>query len=246
MPETTIADLLALLTRDPGRPRLTWYGGGGERVELSGAVLVNWVNKTTNLLVEELDVAPGSRVLVDLPTHWRTVLWELATWRAGGCVVLPGAPADVDVEVTDRPTAGADPARSGSQVVVVSLPALARRFDGELPPGALDAAASVMTYGDVIGYAPDPSPDDAAIDGGPTHGALVGWARAQAPETGRVLVPAGPGRTSAHDAAVVLGVLAHDGSVVLVDDAVRRKLDADPERTGRLVASERITATLLG
>src|SRR5688572_8303068 len=107
MPPSTVADVLRSLQPEPGRPRLTWYGPDGERVELSGAVLENWVTKTTNLLVEELDAAPGSRVVLDLPPHWRTVLWALATWRACACVVAAGpddaAGAGADAVVTDRP-----------------------------------------------------------------------------------------------------------------------------------------------
>ena len=149
---TSTADLLTLLRRDPGRPRLTWYAADGDRVELSGAVLDNWVSKTTNLLVEELDVGPGSRVLLALPMHWRAVVWALAVWRAGATVVLADAPAgDADVMVTDQPDARVPGAAA---LVVVSLPALARRYAGTLPPDALDAASSVMTYGDVIGWAP--------------------------------------------------------------------------------------------
>ncbi len=238
MPPTTIADLLALLTREPGRPRITWYAGDGDRVELSGAVLENWVAKSTNLLVEEFDVAPGQRVLIDLPTHWRTLVWELAVWRAGGCVVLPGG-SGADVVITDLPESYAG---SSAVLIAVSLPALARRFAGDLPPRAVDAAAAVMTYGDVIGWAPTASPDDPALDPGPPHGGLVAWALDQQPEGGRVLVTAGSGRTSAHDAAMILGILARDGSVVLVDDALARALAADPDRADRLVSSERITA----
>jgi uncharacterized protein (TIGR03089 family) len=239
VPPTTIADLLVQLTREPGRPRITWYAADGDRVELSGAVLDNWVSKSTNLLVEELDVEPGTRVLLDLPTHWRTVVWQLAVWRAGACVVLPGG-SGADVVVTDSPGEHAD---AGAQLVAVSLPALARRFVGDLPAGALDAAAAVMTYGDVIGWAPTPDPADPALEPGPTHGELVGWALAGQPD-GRVLVAAGPGRTSAQDVARVLGVLAHGGSVVLVDDALAGALAADPDRAARLVASERITGSI--
>lgn len=244
MPPTTIADLLALLTREPGRPRITWYAADGDRVELSGAVLDNWVSKSTNLLVEELDVAPGTRVLLDLPTHWRTLVWELAVWRAGGCVVLPDV-ADADVVITDEPDRYTG---ASAQLVVVSLPALARRFAGALPSRALDAAASVMTYGDVIGWAPTPSGDDPAIDPGPTHGGLVAWALASRPDgdgSARVLLGAGGGRTSLEDAATLLGILARNGSVVLVDEALAGTLGADPGRAERLVATERISVSLL-
>ncbi len=49
---TVPAVLAAATASDPGRPRLTWYGADGERVELSARVLENWVAKTANLLVE--------------------------------------------------------------------------------------------------------------------------------------------------------------------------------------------------
>ena len=44
--------LLAQLTAEPGRPRLTWYAPA-ERVELSGHVLDNWVTKTCLLYTSD-------------------------------------------------------------------------------------------------------------------------------------------------------------------------------------------------
>ncbi len=149
-PVTTIAALLTGVIRDPGRPRLTWYGPQGERIELSGAVLDNWVAKTTNLLVEEFDAGPGSRLRLDLPVHWRTLVWALAAWRAGATVLPTDSPADI--VVTDRPELHAQ----ADQLVAVALPGLSLRWTGPaLPPGAVDAAQAVMTYGDVIGWAPE-------------------------------------------------------------------------------------------
>ena len=247
MPLTTIADLLRLLTREPGRPRITWYGRGGERVELSGAVLENWVNKTTNLLVEELDVAPGTRVLLDVPMHWRTATWALAVWRAGGTVVLADSPdaSDTDVTVTDRPDAHPG---DRAQLVAVSLPALARRYDGTLPAGALDAASSVMTYGDVIGWAPPADPSSVALevhDRAVTHAELFGWAAPSGEDEPavRALRTADDGAVDAAALAGLLRVLAADGSVVLVDTVVAGELAADPDRRDRLASSERITRT---
>ena len=48
-------------------------------VELSARTLDNWVAKSANLLVEEYDAGPGSRVAVRLPPHWRTVTWLLVS-----------------------------------------------------------------------------------------------------------------------------------------------------------------------
>jgi uncharacterized protein (TIGR03089 family) len=243
-----LAHVLSALLSEPGHPRLTWYGPAGERIELSGAVLDNWVSKTTNLLVEELDAGPGTRVLLDLPPHWRTVVWALAAWRVGAAVVTTdGGSAqdgtvadDVDVVVSDRPGALALP--RGAAVVAVALPALARRFDGDLPAGALDAAQSVMTYGDVIGWAPVAEPDRPALGDLP-HAALLAAAAdaAPVPDGSRTLLTVGDDRTTtAPTLLTVLGVLAEGGSVVLL----RPEPGEDAARVERVVTTERVTARL--
>jgi len=233
--------LLARLVAGGGAPRLTWYADGGERIELSGAVLGNWVTKTANLLVEEFDAGPESTVTIDLPAHWRGITWALAAWRVGACVdVRPGAePGDVVVTTEPERWAG-----RGSDVVAVSLAPLARSFGAPLPPGVVDAAASVMTYGDVLGYVPPTDPDAPALvhDGGTVaHAALLAWALAG---------PAGPldagARTLvvARDPAAFLrdatATWARDGSVVAVTPDVAGLATSDPERWERLVAGERV------
>jgi uncharacterized protein (TIGR03089 family) len=268
---TSIVDVLALVTSDPGRPRLTWYGDAGERVELSGAVLANWVAKTTNLLVEEFDAGPGLRVGLDLPPHWRTVVWALAAWRCGAAVVLGPGAARAEVVVTDRPTAHDD----ARQLVAVTLPALARRYDAELPAGAVDAAGAVMTYGDVIGWAPDVDPAETALDDSAgthvAHADLARWADGASPDGAspdggspdgashdggspdggspapggaRVLLETGADRVAdvVGMLRTVLGVLAHDGSVVALSASAAADLAAEPGRRDRLVATERVTA----
>ena len=243
---------MILLVADPGRPRLTWYGGEGERVELSGAVLQNWVNKTTNLLVEEFDAAPGMRVLLDLPVHWRAVLWALGAWRCGATVVLApasetvdmdvdihlDADADVDVVVTSRPEAWTG---AGAQLVAVALPALARRFGGDLPPGAIDAAAAVMTYGDVVVWAPEPDPDEAAIDAPPS--APVAFAQLFGDGDGdRPRAVVDGDRPADVVLRELLDLWSADGSAVLAGPDATRELRADPTRLARLRDTERVTA----
>lgn len=184
MAHTTIVDMLASLTSEPGRPRLTWYGPDSERIELSGAVLTNWVNKTTNLLVEEFDAGPGTVIGLDLPGHWRTLIWSLAVWRSGAELRLitprEDAAGDLDVVVTNRPDRWD---ASETAVVAVALPALARSFDGELAPGVIDAASAVMTYGDDIGFVQETNPGGLALGAGAYPGTasvryddLAGWA----------------------------------------------------------------------
>lgn len=231
-----VPDIAALLTRlaaDGGRPRLTWYGDDGERVELSGAVLANWASKTVNLLVEEFDTGPGTHVVVDLPVHWRTAVWALAAWRAGATVAVPDADAGPpEVVVTDSPDRWAG---SPADLVVVSLPALARRYDGELPAGAIDAASAVMTYGDVIGWVPEVEPQrDALVTaaGAVGHASLV-------PDPGpgaRVLVD---GRGAVADVLRdLLGIWAGGGSAVLTSPATAAELELDDARLTRLLSTE--------
>src|SRR5690606_31930742 len=105
VPMSIATRVLDLLTGDePNQPRLTWYGPADERVELSGRVLANWVTKATNLLVEEGEVEPGARVLLDIPVHWRALVWAMATWCAGGELVLPEEDSfDEDAALDDDP-----------------------------------------------------------------------------------------------------------------------------------------------
>src|SRR6195952_4274624 len=83
---TTVDRLLAdALRADPSGPFLTFYDDAtGERLELSLTSLDNWVAKTANLLLDELDLEPGETVRVDLPAHWQTAVIMLAVAVAGG------------------------------------------------------------------------------------------------------------------------------------------------------------------
>jgi uncharacterized protein (TIGR03089 family) len=267
---SSVPALLSTLAGVGGAPRLTWYGDGGERVELSGAVLANWVTKSTNLLVEELDTGPGTELALDLPPHWRTIVWALAGWRCGACVGVDAAAEPTttsgptgtspDVVVTTRPSAWP----GAADLVAVELGALARRFAGELPPGATDAAAAVMTYADALGYVPPADPAAAALrlarpsatsstaraaDATVTHAGLLDWALTGTPaegsaattSTGRVLVPAS---SVAWTLRACLGAWARGGSVVLVDDATSALEQDDPGRWQRLLASERVDDVL--
>ena len=218
----TPADVLAeLVQSDPTRPRLTGYddtgGAGGERIELSGKVLANWVAKAANALQDEWDVGPGSRVRLALPPHWRLAYWAFAVWSAGGVVVLAGADdwaAGAEVTVSDDP-AVLD-AVDGDRVLV-TLAALARRSPGPVPPGTFDEAASIATYADRFDAYAAPAGTDVALadaTGDTAYGVLVTEATASAgvPPGSRV-------HTTTTDPSdflrLVLAAWAGGGSVVL-------------------------------
>jgi uncharacterized protein (TIGR03089 family) len=221
--------LAALRADDPGRPRLTWYGPDGERVELSASVLSNWVAKTANLLVDELDAGPGSRVGLALPAHWRTVVWLLGTWSAGACAVI--GDAGVDVLVTHRPEAGAAPV-----VVGVALPALAASFGAGLPAGAIDGASEVRAQGDTFAPPGRPAGNDPGFEAGD---GVLDYAQLRTAATRgfaggvRLLTGAGPQQA----VAAWLAPLQAGGSIVL-----HHALDALPApELERLAAQEGVT-----
>lgn len=171
MPGTPAEVLAAMLRSDPGRPRVTFYEDTpgptrGERIELSAKVLANWVNKAANALQEEWDLAPGSRVRLALPPHWRSLYWGLAVWAVGATVVLSDSDADADGDeadlvVTDDPAVAAGPAPA----VLVTLAALARGAMVPVPTGAMDEARELATYADQLSPWDEPAPSDLAVSG---------------------------------------------------------------------------------
>ncbi len=256
MTANPIPALLDLLTSAGGSPRLTWYGVGTERVELSGHVLVNWANKASNLLLEEFDAEPGTTVGLDLPAHWRLLPWVLGTWQVGAVADLdphPGAPRGLDVVVTTNPATWDG---TGTQVLAVALPALARRYDGVLPPGALDAASSLMTYGDRAPWSPQPDAQALAVapasgDAGVRYGRLTAWWSDQGPDVppgSRVLVDVPPEADLPALLAFGTRIWAGKGSVVLreVPAAVAGGPPVhDPAGRDRLRTAERVTADFI-
>jgi uncharacterized protein (TIGR03089 family) len=212
-------------------PRLTWYGPDSERVELSGRVLDNWVAKTSNLLQDELDAEPGTRLRLELPAHWKSMILALGAWQLGMEVVL-GA-GDAELLATHAPESGGGTAAFDA-VIAVPLPALAMRWPGDLPSGVVDYAAEVRSHGDVFMAHNDPDAARRAVvsSAGTSHAhadLLDGFAAAH--ETGvRLLIRASEGLEAA--LAQSLGAWNRDGSVVLVHP--------DVEVTDKLLSDERV------
>jgi uncharacterized protein (TIGR03089 family) len=237
-----------MLVADPARPRITWYGPDGERIELSGRALDNWVAKTANLLVDELDAGPGSRVLIALPAHWRAASWLLATWSTGACaVVLPTGSTGSDTPLPPADVlVAADPAllaRAGAayQRVAVALPAMAMRVEVELPLGVLDGATEVRAHGDVFVTLVPPLPEDPAFEVGAvalTHAELLAAAGRAADDAGmppgvRLLVGAGPQGAVGE----LLAPLLRGGSLVLHHDLA----GLDAAARSKIATQERVT-----
>ncbi|WP_461174326.1 TIGR03089 family protein [Arthrobacter sp. Z1-9] len=227
---TPAIDLMtSLRSGNSTAPRLTWYGPDSERVELSGKVLDNWVAKTSNLLQDELDAEPGMRLALDLPAHWKGMVWALAAWQLGLETVLNGGEADLLATAQPGKTAG-----NYDAVVAVALPALAMRWAGDLPAGCLDYAAEVRSHGDVFMQHSEADPSACAIvaqDGRRhLHQELLDGFAVPHEEGVRLHIPGQDGLEAA--LANALGAWRRGGSVVMTHP------DVGP--TDRLLAAERI------
>jgi len=162
---TTIPRAFAeFVRRDAAAPLLTWYDDAtGDRTELSGATLDNWVSKTANLLVDGVGLDPGDTVAVLLPPHWQTAAILLGVSAAGLAADLGGPPHPVEALFTtgDRaPEAASWPA--GDRYATGLLPLAMPLRD--VPPGYHDYVIDVRNYGDHFGGA-RVGEDDRALAG---------------------------------------------------------------------------------
>lgn len=204
--------LATLLVPGPA-PVVTWYDAStGERVELSGVTLDNWVAKVANLLVDDCDAERGTRLRLGLPSHWLRFVWLLGAWRVGAVVT----DHDADIGLSGPELEADEPIR-----LAASLRPLGARFPTE-PEGFVDIGAAVPASPDVFVDLDPPTPEDLAIDlegATATHADLL----AVEPVSERVLF--GPG-TVRQDAQRLVAALRGGGSIVVVIGGT----DADLER----------------
>jgi uncharacterized protein (TIGR03089 family) len=234
----TPAGLLAdALARDPARPLLTFYDDAtGERTELSVATFANWVAKTANLLRDDLGVATGGRVRLDLPVHWQAAVWLQACWALRLAVTLDG-PGRSDVAVVTHESAEAD----ADEVVSLGLGPMGLPRPGSAPacPRALDYDREVHGHGDRFAPQSAPAPEDVALVAGDERLTAGGLAEAalSAPPTGGALLVTEPLSGADVALATTLVPLATGVTTVLV-----RHLD--PSRLPDRVEQEHLAAAL--
>jgi len=240
------ADLLSRAKhRDPTRPLVTYYDlDAGGRVELSVATVDNWVAKTAGLLSDELGVADGDVVDVDLPAHWLGLVVLQAAWTLGASVAVPGADgaragaqraeAAVRVRAADEVGTQAAGTSSGDGLVVTSTRPLGGPAGIPLPPGAVDLGRDVLGYPDALAVPAVPSPDP-----------LLSAASLPPSEPGarRLVVASRLDASVATDALLV--PLRDDGSIVLVRTtrAVPQDEATLPPDIAAIAADERARVT---
>jgi uncharacterized protein (TIGR03089 family) len=248
-PSHPAALLDVALRRNPATPLVTDYDDAtGDRVELSGATLANWVAKTANLLQDEFDVEPGSTVALALPVHWQTAAVLLAVWSCGATVLDTaaedeGSLAGAHVVLAAQDRLDALEEEGVEELLGLSLHPLGMGMTGYVG-AARDFALEVRAHGDHFRPWSTPDPDAPGLLVGGlqlTLGGLVEAAEELAGRLGlvegdRVLVDA---RTAAEAGPVawLLAPLAAGASLVLC-----RNPAAD--RLAQRASTERITATL--
>ncbi|WP_306215558.1 TIGR03089 family protein [Actinoplanes sp. RD1] len=231
MTDTIPAAFAAAVRRDPTVPLLTWYDdASGDRTELSGATLANWVSKTANLLVDGAGLGPGDTATVLLPPHWQTAAILLGAWSAGLAVGASGDILFTSPAGYDEAAAEAAGDRYATGLLPLAMPLR------ELPPGFADYTVEVRQFGDFFTPVRPVTAADAAIGDRP-HGEIPAAARAG--ELGitagsRVLIDA-----AAHPDPVdwLLAPLYAGASIVLC-------AHLDRDAVEKRVATEKVTVTL--
>lgn len=123
------------MAKNGSAPAITFYDGL-ERIELSYKSLDNWVSKTSNFLLDEVEVERTDTVYLDLPAHWLKVVWMLATW-ASGCQ-LSLARENAQYVISNNPIEGDD--------IYCSLQVMGKLPDP--PLGFIDFITEVRRFGD--------------------------------------------------------------------------------------------------
>lgn len=212
-------DELLRVSRDPSQPLLTYYDmSTGERVELSTTTTANWVAKTSNFLVDDLDAEPGTRIRIGLPSHWLTAVWILSAWNVGAAIVDAGA---------DIGLCGPDLVADEEHRVAASLRPFGGRFVESLAD-FLDVGVEVPGHGDHFTAFDPPTSDTLAVDlgaGSQTHADVLNGAT---PSSERLVVGAD---SLARDASLLVNACLGDGSLVFVTSAT-------PEEVTRVAAQE--------
>jgi uncharacterized protein (TIGR03089 family) len=224
-----LAELLRQRVRTNGSaPLFTFYDlDSGARTELSATSFSNWVDKTSNLLVEEVAVDEGDVIsmplAVEAPGHWLTAVWQLACWQVGLVVDVtdPSLPAAV---VTGRQWQ----AHPAPEVFACALHPLGFGFDEPLHDGVRDYAIEVRSHADKFFGSPVDAAATAWVDAKRTlrQEDLVGVGGPPARRLVRAAEPWAPCRDG------VLTALVTGGSAVVV-------VGGSADQLARIAESER-------
>jgi len=151
-----IAEQLRRRARTSGAdPLVTYYDlDSGERTELSATSFLNWVDKTSNLFVDELLLDPGAVVDLELartaPGHWVTLVIAMAAWQVGATVSVGATRPAEEPDLLVLGPDWADHERgSADNVLACSLHPLGLGFNQPLPSDVMDFTLEVRGQSDL-------------------------------------------------------------------------------------------------
>lgn len=131
------------------RPVLRWEGPDGASLELTGAVLANWVHKAHGLLAES-EVGPDLDlgIVESAGLHWRALSGVLAAWSLGACVriVAEEEPQSAWAALASEHRADDPVTHSADEVFVFPIAPLALSVDA--PVDTIDYATALRTHPD--------------------------------------------------------------------------------------------------
>jgi uncharacterized protein (TIGR03089 family) len=218
------------VSRDGSAPLFTFYDlKSGARVELSATTFSNWVDKTSNLLVDEVAVDEGDVIsmplAVEVPGHWLTAVWQLACWQVGLVVDLTN-PTMAVAAVTGRNWEG----HPAPEVFACALDPMGFGFGEPLPDSIRDYAVEVRSHADQFFGTP---PDPGAIAWVDTQRTLTqaDLVKVDGPPTRRLVRTDEPWSTCRDG---VVAALVTGGSAVIV-------VGGDADQLERIAQSERVT-----
>ena len=110
-----------------GGPVLIWRGPDFDRLDLTGPVVANWVNKGVGLF-GDYDLGPDFTLFAPLPEglHWRELVAILSVLLAGGRVVIAAEPPHEDfMAIVPFGHEDDDAVADADEVFVFNPPALA-------------------------------------------------------------------------------------------------------------------------
>lgn len=136
-------------------------------------------NLLTNEYADLFSPAPGvsQHIVVDLPSCWQKIVWISAATLSGWTVSIPAcqrgftpksAPTDdlanqdihenshpplapATIFVTDHPSPAAEEAqRQGADLLLHNLALYSLQWEGDLPPGGIDALGALMSHNDIL------------------------------------------------------------------------------------------------
>jgi uncharacterized protein (TIGR03089 family) len=210
-------------------PLFTFYDlDTGARTELSATSFSNWVDKTSNMLVDEVAVGEGDVISMPLaleaPGHWLTAVWQLACWQVGLVVDLTNPPQAAAV-VTGRQWLGC----AARDVFACALDPMGFGFGEPLPDGVRDYAIEVRSHADrYVGYPPEAG-STAWVDGERTL-AQAELVNRHGPSARRLVRPGEPWDTCRDG---VVTALVTGGSAVIV-------VGGNADQLERIAQSERV------